>query len=251
MKRATLVAYLDRLLRTARIEDGSKNGLQVEGVEEVETVAFAVDACQAAFARAANNGAQLLILHHGIFWSKPLVLTGLHYRRVKTLLDANVNVYAAHLPLDSHPTLGNNAELARAFGLLRRKPFGKYGKDLIGFSGELPRRTPLRELVKRLERATGCSVVKVFDYGPAQVRTVGCISGGAADMLDQAHRAGLDLYVTGEAKHGAQHEAAELKMNVIFGGHYATEVLGLKALARHLEKRFKLRTVFLNLPTWL
>jgi dinuclear metal center YbgI/SA1388 family protein len=244
-----LVSYLNKLLRVSEIEDGSKNGLQVEGVKNIARMAFAVDACQASFENAAVAGAQLLVVHHGIFWDKPLVLTGPHFRRIKTLLSSNVGVYAAHLPLDMHPVFGNNAELARVLGLCRCQPFGKYHKNVIGLAGTLSKPLTLKDLSDRLSRATGWPVVSILDFGPKRVRKVACISGGAAGMIDQVEAAGCDTYVTGEASHGAFHEASERKLNVIFGGHYATEVLGLKALARHLEKKFKLSTVFLDLPT--
>ena len=249
MRKAHLIKYLNQLLRVAEIEDASKNGLQVEGASEVSRVAFAVDACQAAFAEAAAKDAQLLIVHHGLFWDKPLILTGPHYHRISTLLKANLALYAAHLPLDCHPKLGNNAELARLLRLKNRRPFGKYHKAILGFSGELAKPLPLDALARQLERATGLPPVRVLASGPKLVRRVGCVSGGAADMMDQAAAAGLDTYVTGEATHRAFHEAAELRINVIFGGHYATEILGLKVLARHLKQRFSLDTVFLNLPT--
>ena len=249
MRKAHLIKYLNQLLRVAEIEDTSKNGLQVEGAAEVSRVAFAVDACQAAFEQAKALGAQLLIVHHGLFWDKPVIFTGLHYRRIKTLVQANLALYAAHLPLDCHPKLGNNAELARLLKLKNRRPFGKYHKALLGFSGELAKPLPLDTLARQLAQATGLPLVRVLASGPKLVRRVGCVSGGAADMMDQAAAAGLDTYVTGEATHRAFHQAAELRINVIFGGHYATEILGLKALARHLERRFRLETVVLNLPT--
>jgi dinuclear metal center YbgI/SA1388 family protein len=249
MKKTHLVKYLNQLLHIGEIEDSSQNGLQVDGAEEISRVAFAVDACQASFAAAAAKGAQLLMVHHGLFWGKPLILTGAHYRRIKTLLNANIALYAAHLPLDCHPQVGNNAELARVLGLKKRRPFGCYHKRLLGFSGELSQPAHLRRLAARLAQASGVPVVRVLDNGPKLVRQVGCVSGGAADMMGQAAEAGLDVYVTGEATHRAFHEAAELRLNVIFGGHYATETFGLKAVARALEKKFGLETVFLDLPT--
>lgn len=249
MRITHLITYLNRLLRVAEIEDSSMNGLQVEGAEEVSRVAFAVDACQAAFDKAAAQGAQLLIVHHGLFWDKPIFLAGPHYRRIKTLLKANLALYAAHLPLDYHPKLGNNAELARLLRLKNRRPFGLYRKMFLGVSGELAKPLPVETVARQLARATGQPIVRVLKNGPKLVRRVGCISGGAAKMLDQVAAAGLDTYVTGETAHSAFHEAAELRLNVIFGGHYATEILGLKALARRIKAKFNLQTVFLDLPT--
>jgi dinuclear metal center YbgI/SA1388 family protein len=249
MRREDLVKYLDRLLRNADIKDSSQNGLQVEGVGEIQRVALAVDACQAAFQRAAKAGAQLLIVHHGLFWDKPVLPVGPHYRRLRTLFDAGLNLYACHLPLDAHPKLGHNAELCRLLGLKARRAFGKHHGAEIGFGGALPKPLPLKAVAERLARATGEPPVRVLACGPKLVRRLGCISGGAASMLEQAQLAGFDTYVTGEASHGAFHDAEERGVNVIFGGHYATETLGLKALARHLEAKFRLKTVFLDLPT--
>jgi dinuclear metal center YbgI/SA1388 family protein len=249
MRRTDLVAYLDGLLRHAEFKDSSQNGLQVEGVGEVRRVAFAVDACQTAFQKAAKAGVQMLIAHHGLFWDRPLLPVGPHHRRLKTLFDAGMNLYASHLPLDAHPKLGHNAELCRLLGLRKRRGFGKYHGQNIGFGGQLPRPMPLAELVARLAKATGHLPVRVLACGSRQVRRVGCISGGAAGMVDQAQLAGFDTYVTGEVSHSSFHDAEERGLNVLFGGHYATETVGLRALAGHLARRFRLQTVFLDLPT--
>ena len=249
MKRTALVKYLDTLFRVTAIEDASQNGLQVEGAAEVTRVAFAVDACQTAFEQAAAAGAQLLIVHHGLFWGRPLLITGVHARRVETLLRAGVSLYAVHLPLDLHPTLGHNARLAAELGLRSRRPFGKDHNILIGFSGALPRPLPLPALVARVTRVLGAPPLRVLAHGPRLTRRIGCVSGGAAHLLAQAAEAGLDTYLTGETRHAAFHEARELRLNVIFGGHYATEVPGLKALSAHLRRRLGLQTVLLDLPT--
>jgi dinuclear metal center YbgI/SA1388 family protein len=244
MEQSDLVKRLDVLLRHSDFEDASRNGLQVDGAHQVRKVAFAVDACLASFEAAARCGAQLLVVHHGLFWSKPVLPTGTSYRRLKLLFDAGVGLYASHLPLDAHPRLGNNVELCRVLGLRKVRAFGDYHGKKIGFGGDVPRGTTLGQLVRRLAEP-----IKVFANGPRLVRSVGCISGGAAQMLDQAERAGFDTYVTGEVSHSSVHEIAERRMNVIFGGHYATETLGLKALERHVRKTFRLETEFLDLPT--
>jgi len=249
MKRSELVAYLDEYLRVKEIKDSSQNGLQVEGPEEVAKVAFAVDGCQATFERAIAAGAQLLVVHHGLFWSKPLRLVGPLFWRVRTLIEGDCGLYAVHLPLDFHPEVGNNAELARLLELEDTRAFGEYHGSEIGIGGVLDPPIPLERLVERLARATGESPVRVLAYGPEKVSRVGCISGGAAFLMDQVASVGFDTFVTGETSHSCFHDAAEYGLNVIYGGHYATETLGVKALARHLAARFGLETVFLDFPT--
>ncbi|MCX7682085.1 MAG: Nif3-like dinuclear metal center hexameric protein [Anaerolineae bacterium] len=251
MRRDELVAYLDEYLRVREIRDNSQNGLQVEGPEEVAKVACAVDACQAVFEQAVAAGAQCLIVHHGLFWEKPVRLVGPLFRRVQTLIAGACALYAVHLPLDVHPEVGNNAELARLLGLQETAPFGEYHGGVVGLGGRLAPPVPLSELAERLERATGQPVLRMLAYGPAQASRVGCISGGAAFLIDQVAQAGFDTFVTGEPSHSFHHHAAEYGLNILFGGHYATETLGIRALARHLSDRFGLETVFLDVPTGL
>jgi dinuclear metal center YbgI/SA1388 family protein len=249
MKRDELVTYLDNFLRIAEIEDASQNGLQVEGPGEVTQVAFAVDGCQATFEQAVAAGAQLLVVHHGLFWSKPLRLVGPLFRRVRTLILGGCGLYAVHLPLDLHPKVGNNAELARLLELKNTRPFGEYRGNEIGVGGVLAPPLSLKALAERLAWSTGEPPLRILAHGPEEVARVGCISGGAASMMDQAVSAGFDTFITGEPSHESFHDAAEYGINIIYGGHYATETLGVKALARHLAERFGLETTFLSIPT--
>jgi dinuclear metal center YbgI/SA1388 family protein len=248
MELQRLVTHLDTYLRVKQIKDSAVNGLQVEGPGEVRRVAFAVDARLAAFTEAADMGAQLLIVHHGLFWTTVQPLTGPHYRRIHALIEGNVGLYASHLPLDAHPEVGNNAQLARALGLRRRVPAGEYHGQVIGVGGVLPGPTPVSKLAARLAAATGCPVIRTVEGGrPA--RRVACVSGGAADMARQIAEAGYDTYVTGEVSHSSEPLIEELGINVLFGGHYATETTGLKALAAHLRREFRLETRFIGLAT--
>jgi dinuclear metal center YbgI/SA1388 family protein len=249
MKRDALVTYLDEYLSVSEIEDLSQNGLQVEGPEEVERVAFAVDACQAAFERAVGAGAQLLVVHHGLFWDRPLRLVGPLFRRVRTLIDGGCGLYAVHLPLDLHPEVGNNAELVRLLELAEPFTFGRRRGSEIGIGGLLDPPISVSVLAERLAQATGEPLVRVLAHGPERASRVGCISGGAAALMDQVVDAGFDTFVTGETNHTFFHQAAEWGLNVIYGGHYATETLGVRALARHLAGKFGLEVSFLDLPT--
>jgi dinuclear metal center YbgI/SA1388 family protein len=249
MKRDDLVTYLNDYLRVKAIKDDSNNGLQVEGADEVTRLAFAVDASLAAFQEAAEAGAQLLVVHHGLFWGKPLLVTGVHHRRLRQMFEANLSLYAAHLPLDVHEEVGNNAVLARWLNLEEVTPFGEYEGAPVGMAGHLPATMSLGDFATQVESALQDQIIQIWPFGPPDVKRVGIVSGGAAFLLDQAAAAGVDVYLTGEVSHGRYHTAHELGLNVVFGGHYATETAGLKALAEHLADKFGLETVFLDLPT--
>jgi dinuclear metal center YbgI/SA1388 family protein len=249
MKQDELITYLDDFLCIDDFDDTSQNGLQVEGPDEVTKVAFAVDGCQASFEQAVEEEAQLLIVHHGLFWDKPLRLVGPHFRRVKTLIEGDCGLYGVHLPLDAHPEVGNNAEMARLLGLQDTDPFGTYHGMDVGIAGVLDPPMDMPTLIGRLVQAVGKPPIRVLDHGPEDAHHVGCVSGGAASLIEQAEEAGLDTYITGETSHTFFHQASERGLNVLFAGHYATETLGVKALARHLEEQFALETIFLEIPT--
>lgn len=249
MKRDDLVTYLNDYLRVNAIKDDSNNGLQVQGAGEVTRLAFAVDASLAAVEGAAGAGAQMLIVHHGLFWSKPLMVTGPHYRRLKRLLEADLSLYGVHLPLDVHEEVGNNAVLARLLGLEEVTPFGEYQGAPVGMEGRLPAAVSLGDFATQVESILQEQIIQIWPFGSPSVRRVGIVSGGAAFLLNQAAAAGVDVYLTGEVSHGSYHAAQELGLDVVFGGHYATETVGLKALAERLADKFGLETVFLDLPT--
>jgi dinuclear metal center YbgI/SA1388 family protein len=249
VKRDELVDYLNTYLKIAEIEDVSNNGLQVEGGDQVQKVAFAVDACQEAFRRAQASGADMIVVHHGLFWEKPLMVIGVHRERLSLLMDGRISLYAAHLPLDVHPEVGNNVQLLRLLGLSPEEHrFGEYHGTLLGVTGRFPKPVTRDEVVKKLEQSLAAPMT-VLPFGPETVAMVGVISGGAADMAVQAALAGVDLYLTGEPSHSAFHQIAERGLNVVYGGHYATETLGLKALAAHLSEQFDLEAEFLHIPT--
>lgn len=248
LPRDRLVAYLDEYLGIAEWEEKSLNGLQVEGSAEVERVALATDAALATFAMASAAGAGFLIVHHGLFWGRVEPITGPHRARVAALLEAGISLYAAHLPLDAHPGVGNNAVLARLLELENPTPFGRWGSRSIGWRGVLESPTDPTALAARLEALLGARP-DVLPFGADEVRTVAIVSGAAADLVFEAAQAGVDAFVTGETSHVAWHQARELGMNVFFAGHYASETLGVRALGDHLAAEFDLETVFLDAPT--
>jgi dinuclear metal center YbgI/SA1388 family protein len=248
VKRDSLVEHLDAFLGVHAIQDRSNNGLQVEGGDEITRVAFAVDACQATIDAARSVGAQMLIVHHGLFWSEPLPIVGPHRRRVAALLAHDCSLYAVHLPLDRHEQVGNNVELARLTGLTPIGEVGEASGQLVGIIGQAPTGMTLEDLVARVETALGVAPL-VQPFGPQRIARVAILSGGAARWIAEAASKGCDTFLTGETSHSHYHEAAEYGMNVVYAGHYATETVGLQALARHLRREFNLDTVFLEEPT--
>ncbi len=247
MDRKTLTDWLDETLRTADISDQSLNGLQVEGRAEVSKLAVAVDACQATIDAAADAGAGMLLVHHGLFWGRCQTITGSHGRRIRSLLRQEVNLYASHLPLDAHPTLGNNAVLARLLRLQDRHAFGLYKGVEVGFGGSISATSPA-QLAQRLRALLG-SPPRLLAFGPDPIRRVALVSGGGASMLEQASDQGYDALITGEGPHSSYFQAEEGNLNAFYCGHYATETLGVKALASRIEEEFGLPWVFLDHPT--
>lgn len=250
MQLRDLADYLDTYLAVREVPDSSEalNGVQVANAGEITRVAAAVDLCEATIAAAASQGADLLLVHHGLFWGGIRPIVGPTYRRIAALMRHNVAVYSAHIPLDRHPEVGNNAVLARALGIVPCGAFGEYKGAAIGVWGELNlNRGGLQE---RLTSLLG-SVPRLLPFGPDPVRRVGVVTGAGGSMIAAAHAAGLDTYITGEGAHHTFFDAEELGLNVFYAGHYATETVGVKALARHLEATFGLPWTFVDHPTGL
>ena len=231
--------------------DPALNGLQVgRAGREVTRVAFAVDACLETFQRAIDWGAQLLFVHHGLFWGRPLALTGTHLARVRRLLEHDLALYAMHLPLDCHPTLGNNAGMADALELCARAPFGAYRGVMVGLQGSLPEPRSLAQVTDALfggER----NCLAVLPFGPDRIERVALVSGGGTRDLDAAIAAGVELFVTGDAAHETYHAALEAGINVVSGGHYLSEVYGVRAVAQRLARDTGVATTLIDVPTGL
>ncbi len=250
MKRADLVAYLDDLLHIHDVADFGPQGLQIEGRGEVRKLAVGVDAAHATIDGALAAGADMLIVHHGIFWGPPKRLTGAFGFKVRRFFEADLNLYAAHLALDAHPDLGNNAELCRLLGLT---PVGSYfnykGLD-VGFIAAPPQPISFQTLVQRFTDALQ-PPLRVQAFGPEAVHKAAVCSGDGARSMEEAHALGCDTLVTGELDYTMAHAAEELGMNALYGGHYVTETLGVQALARHLSDQFGLDWVFVDAPVGL
>jgi len=246
----TLVQHCDTLLRTADIGDyeGAVNGLQMQNAGRVTRLAAAVDASAATIRLAVAAGADLLLVHHGLFWSPRQPWTGANYELIRLLTANNLAVYSSHLPLDAHPRLGNNALLAAALGLKKLTPFFTSHGQPIGWQA---RATLSRaELGRRLERATGAPP-RLLPGGGETCRRIGVVTGGAGGDLKLAAAEGVDMFITGEGPHWTYAQAEELGLNVFYAGHYATETFGVKALAAHLAGKFNLPWEFVDHPTGL
>ena len=249
MELKKITGYLDNYLETDAFRDDSANGLQVENSENVEKIGLAVDACQAAILKAVEAKCSLLIVHHGLFWGKQQIITDSHFQRVRALIMADIALYAAHLPLDAHPEVGHNIEIARKIGLNDIEPFAPYYGRPIGMKGRLEKPKPCKEIALDLEKAIG-SCRGFLEFGPEKVRSIGIVAGSATDpaLFREIKLQGIDLFVTGEPKHGAYYLAQEFGLNIFYGSHYLTETLGMKALGQHLQKQFGIPTEFMDTP---
>ena len=248
--RSELVAYLNEYLQIESFlaSDSSLNGLVVGGEDKkIGKIGYAVDACQASFDQAVRENVDFLLVHHGLFWGAPLAVTGFHYMRLATLIKHDINLYAAHLPLDAHPEIGNNIQIAKALGLEEIEAFSAYKGQTIGYKGILKEPKTLKEIANRL----GYEKTVLLPFGKEKIQMVGIVSGGASRNISDALSDGLDLYITGEVEHESYHVALEGGINVLGGGHYVTEIYGVRALAEHLRERFGLEAVFIANPTGL
>jgi dinuclear metal center YbgI/SA1388 family protein len=245
-----IVAHCDKILRTREIGDydGAANGLQVENRGTVSRIAAAVDASLATVKLALAARADLLIVHHGLFWSPAHPWTGKKYELLRLLMENNLAVYSSHLPLDAHRQLGNNVQLCTALGLKQLKPFFLTHGQPIGFKTQM--KISRVELARRLTHATGAKP-RILPGGGEICRRIGVVTGGAGDDLKQAAGEGVDTFITGEGPHWTYALAEELGINVLYGGHYATETFGVTALAAHLSRKFKLPWTFVSHPTGL
>ena len=247
---SALVRYSDNLLRTTEFKDwdGAANGLQVENDGTVTRIAAAVDASLTTVKLAIAAKADLMVVHHGLFWGATHPWTGKRYELLRQLMGNNLAIYSSHLPLDAHPQLGNNAQLCRSLGFRNLQPFFFEKGQFIGF--QTRNKIERQQLANKLSRVLGCDPI-LLPGGPAVCRRIGVVTGGAGGELKTAVREGVDTFITGEGPHWTFALAEEFGVNVFYGGHYATETFGVKALAAHLAKKFKVPWEFLDHPTGL
>ncbi|MBU4245527.1 MAG: Nif3-like dinuclear metal center hexameric protein [Nanoarchaeota archaeon] len=252
-KLADIVQFLNETLNVSKISDDSVNGLQVEGAPEVKKIVLGVDASIDLFGKAKASGANLIIVHHGIFWDgKDCRAVGIMANRLKYLLEHGISLYAVHHPLDVHTQTGNSAVIALKIGLKKTMPFGKLADgSCVGILGELEMEMPVDSILSKIEEVIGKAVRKDL-FGKKTVRKIAIVSGGGVSYAEEAAKEGADLFLTGEPKHVAYHNIKELEINAVYAGHYETEKFGVIALGKTLENRFKgLKTEFINCPTGL
>ncbi|NOZ50372.1 MAG: Nif3-like dinuclear metal center hexameric protein [Chloroflexi bacterium] len=247
MLRDDLVAYLDEVLHIHTIHDYGPQGLQVAGRTQVGLLAVGVDAALATIDGALTAGADMLLVHHGVLWGEAQRLVGAYGRKLRRLITTDLNLYAAHLALDAHPQWGNNAELCRLLGLEIQAGYHAFQGVDVGVIAAPTTELTFVELAQRFHTAVAAPI-QVDAYGPPRVRRLAVCSGDAARSLVEAQALGCDTLVTGERDYTMAHAGREMGMNVLYGGHYATETLGVKALARHLAVQFDLPWVFIDVP---
>lgn len=249
MDRNTLVKWLENYLNTSSFHDSSLNGLQIEGANHITHVAVATDACQATINRAIELNAELLIVHHGLFWGKEQAVTGIHSKRLKAALSNNLSLYASHLPLDAHPEIGNNKVLSDICELKNPTPFGYYKGYAIGWKGQVEP-TTLEALSEKLSLSLKTDI-RFLAFHNRPITTVGIVSGGGAYSIPEAFEEGLDVLVTGELLHQDYCVAEEAQLCCLIAGHYATETTGVIALGEKIQQTFNLKITFIDHPTGL
>jgi dinuclear metal center YbgI/SA1388 family protein len=241
--RDEIVAFADDLLDVSSYPDFGPVGLQVVGSAEVAKIACGVSASRQLFEQAATTGAQMVIVHHGLFWEKDTRVIGPVMReRLRALFDADLTLLAYHLALDAHPEIGNNTILARELGIEEKERFLEWG-----WGGRLEEPISIADLSARVQEVVG-RMPLVFSYGPERIERLAIVSGGAARHVADAIAAGYDCFLTGEADEPTKHTAKEAGIHFIAGGHYATETSGVQALAKRISERFDVDWEFIDLP---
>lgn len=236
--------------------DPSRNGIQIQNsapaTKQITKVAFAVDACVETAKLAAESGTQLLFVHHGLFWGGCDTLVGNVYERIASFIKNDLALCAYHIPLDANNEVGNNYGLAKKLSLKNCEPFADWRGMTIGVKGELENYMSVNELEKAVCAAIGNVTMRaVLPFGKSQIKTVGIVSGGAGEDVEQAVASGLDAYITGEVDHELFHYIKENKINVIAGGHYATETVGVQLVMEKLQKEKGVECIFIDVPTGL
>lgn len=245
-----VISFLDKYLEHASVlHDNSWNGLQIEGKQQLNKIIFTVDSGIEIFNLAIAMQADMIVVHHGMFWQgiNPRVV-GATKERIVTLLEHGISLYASHLPLDKHPHVGNNAQLLKILGFKKDKPFAWYKGEQISFTGVTEQGRTIDQLAHILKETLGARCV-LLPFGPKEIKTIALCSGGAGyEHLLEAITAGVDLYLAGEPIE-CFHTVKDANFNVIFAGHHATEIVGVKALSQIVHEKFGIQTEFIDVPT--
>lgn len=234
--------------------DPSRNGIQIQNSspdsKQITKVAFATDACEATVQKAAEEGAQLLFVHHGLFWGDCTPVSGTMYKRIAPFIHNDIALYACHIPLDANNPYGNNYGIAKRLGLKNTQDFGEWRGMTIGVKGELPETYTIEQLTQKLF-PDGEKPLHILPFGKKEIKTVAIISGGAGEDAVQAAMEKVDAYITGEVEHEQFHIIRELELTVIAGGHYQTETVGVNLVRQKLEQEKGLETIFIDFNTGL
>ncbi len=247
----TVINYLDNYLEIDSIKDISWNGLQFEGAQSIKKIVFAVDSGIETFQKAALEKANMVVVHHGIFWKHAdPSLNGINKKRFDILNKNNISLYACHLPLDRHKKVGNNATIIKLLGARITEEFSWNNGKNISYIGTFNQKVQLTSIVKKLNTTLNTSC-KILPFGEAKIKKFGVVTGSCSySDIEQAVKLNLDLLVTGEIM-DIYHTAKDARINILFAGHHATETTGIKALADHIGKRMNVKTVFLDISTGL
>ena len=243
--------FLKNILDPKEINDVAINGIQIENEGNIDKASFAVDCSVSAIDKAASEGSRLLIVHHGIFWGKPVPIMSNHRIRIKKLLESNIGLIAYHLPLDCHDEYGNNIGILKKIGTSNNRSFGFYKGSKIGYAGDLENPSDINDICSKLGIGIDEKTVRYLDFGRKDITRIAVVSGGGGSCFDEAVRDGYDLFITGDAEHELYHPAKENKINMLFAGHYFTETFGVKALCELVRNKFGIQTLFHQIPTGL
>lgn len=248
IKLIQLLSYLDSLLDVKNFKDHSPIGLQVEGSSTVNKIITGVSASLELFDHAVKEKADLVLVHHGMFWdSDSRVVKGVVKERLSLLLRNNISLVGYHLPLDAHSVYGNNAELIKNLNLIKREPFGMYEGKSIGFIGYTKTKEKIDSFEKKLKRIIDPDIL-MLKFGNNLINKIAICSGGAPELVKEAIEKKADVFLTGEATEWVYHLCQEEKIHYVAAGHYATERFGVQALGNHLRKKFKIKVKFIDLP---
>lgn len=248
MNRNSLEDYLNTLLSPARIKDYAPNGLQIQGKDEIQKIVTGVTASQALIKRAIDEKADAILVHHGYFWkNESYVIRGMKYERIKSLLDHDINLFAYHLPLDIHPTLGNNAQLAKLLNIEITGPL-ELGNELsVAIQGKLTRPSTGEALSNIISEKLNRACLHIAPPSNKEIKTIAWCTGGGQDYIELAAEQGIDAFISGEVSEKTTHIAHEMDIHFFAAGHHATERYGVKALGEYIAKEHGIEVVFVDI----
>ncbi len=240
--------YLNHLLKPEKIKDFCPNGLQIEGTKSISKVVTGVTASQDLIDVAVKLEADALLVHHGYFWkNESYVIRGMKHKRIKTLLDHEINLFAYHLPLDIHPELGNNAQLAKLFGIKVTGPLEIGNENSVAIRGEFDQPLTGNELNDRISKVLKRECLHIQPFSEKLIKTIAWCSGGGQNYIELAAEQGIDAFISGEVSEQTTHVAKEMDIHFFAAGHHATERYGAKALCEHLEKELGVEVHFVDI----